>query len=227
MFLHKYEVPLRIGIMAIALLLGLWLALSPSIVKRQVLEWQNELLKSITENDGLIVLDEGFYDLELDFYDDDVADSVASPESATAPELASAELDTVITGIGILTIEKIDLKLPVVDGVSSAQLKVAVGRVPETAGIGETGNAVIAGHRSYTHGQYFNRLGELESGDIIRYQSKEGEQMTFEVYDISQIEPGEQSAFAQPLDTAEITLYTCTPIRIATHRLLVRARRTK
>jgi LPXTG-site transpeptidase (sortase) family protein len=130
-----------------------------------------------------------------------------------------------ITGIGVLVIDKINLKLPVVDGVTEDHLKAAVGRVPETAINGETGNAVIAGHRSYTYGRYFNRLGEMENGDIIRYKPKGGETMSFEVFEITEIEPGDQIAFMQPKDKAVITLYTCTPIRKATHRLLVRAKK--
>ena len=44
-----------------------------------------------------------------------------------------------------------------------------------------------------------------------------------EVFEITEIEPADQIAFIQPTDESIITLYTCTPIREATHRLLVRA----
>jgi sortase A len=100
-----------------------------------------------------------------------------------------------------------------------------VGHVPQTAAIGSVGNAVIAGHRSYTDGEHFNRLGEAQTGDIIRYVSIEGVEMLFEVDEILEIVPGDQTAFEQPEDRAMITLYTCTPIRTASHRLLVRATR--
>ena len=128
-----------------------------------------------------------------------------------------------VYGIGILTIESIDLYLPVADGVDEQTLRVAVGRVPQTAQIGEIGNAVIAGHRNYTHGQMFNRLGEIRLGDIIHYRSKSGEKMQFEVFEIAIIEPGNQITFVQPINTSIITLYTCEPIRVASHRLIVRA----
>jgi sortase A len=100
-----------------------------------------------------------------------------------------------------------------------------VGHVPQTAAVGDTGNAVIAGHRSYTHGEHFNRLGEAEIGDIIQYAGISGERMVFVVDEILEIIPGDQAAFDQPEDKSQITLYTCTPIRTATHRLLVRATR--
>ena len=68
----------------------------------------------------------------------------------------------------------------------------------------------------------FNRLDEVEIGDIIGYQARNGEMMAFEVFEVITITPDNQIAFIQPLEQSIITLYTCTPIRTATHRLLVR-----
>jgi hypothetical protein len=48
-----------------------------------------------------------------------------------------------ITGIGILTIDSIDLLLPVAEGIEDATLRIAPGRVPQTAQVGETGNADV------------------------------------------------------------------------------------
>ena len=144
--------------------------------------------------------------------------------------------------IQIITIDRINARLPVTEGVSVAQLKVAVGHVPQTPKIGPAGNAVIAGHRSYTYGQYFNRLGELVVGDIIKYQPISGDEMQFKVNEILEVLPGDPAVLWQP-DQADsspgkpnigsesaspenikmLTLLTCTPIMTATHRLLVRA----
>jgi sortase A len=130
-----------------------------------------------------------------------------------------------ITGIGILTIDSIDLRLPIAEGIEYASLRIAPGRVPQTAQVGDIGNAVIAGHRNYAFGSMFNRFGEIEIGDIVRYQARNGELMEFEVFEIAVIEPEDQIAFLQPLSESIITLYTCTPIRTATHRLIIRAHR--
>ena len=131
-----------------------------------------------------------------------------------------------IHGIGILSIERINLLLPIAEGVEYATLRIAPARVPQTAQIGETGNAVIAGHRNYTFGSMFNRLDELEIGDTIGFQARNGEEMLFTVFEIAVIEPHDQIAFIQPVNDSIITLYTCTPIRTATHRLIIRAQRT-
>lgn len=132
--------------------------------------------------------------------------------------------ETDVSAIGILFIDSINVALPVTEGVSDAQLKIAVGHIPQTASIGNIGNAVIAGHRSYRHGHLFNRLGELTGDEIIRYEDTYGNIFKFKVFDILVISPDDSSAFEQPIDESIITLYTCTPIQTATSRLLIRAR---
>ncbi|MCL1882945.1 MAG: class D sortase, partial [Defluviitaleaceae bacterium] len=150
------------------------------------------------------------------------------PETSYEPEYGEYEVfsplpdyafPSAIQGIGILSIERIDLRLPIAEGVEYATLRIAPGRVPQTAQVGAIGNAVIAGHRNYTFGSMFNRLGELETGDIVGFQARNGEEMAFEVFEIAVSEPHDQIAFIQPVNDSIITLYTCTPIRTATHRL--------
>lgn len=227
---HKGKTAAVCAALALAVGAGLYFLLAPGIEQSRARERQAALLESITRGDGTIaapveLADPGYYDPPADGGEPqpDVIPVDLLPLAAAA---ADAEDESgVITGLGVLSIDKIDLKLPISEGVSEAQLNISPGHVPQTPAIGDTGNAVVAGHRSYDYGQHFNRLGELETGDLIHYQSKDGEQMTFAVFDILEITPGDQSAFEQPTDAQVITLYTCTPIREATHRLLVRAER--
>ncbi len=51
-----------------------------------------------------------------------------------------------------------------------------------TGVLGETGNYAIAGHRNHTYGKNFNRLEELEQGDII-YASDNENQYKYTVVD--------------------------------------------
>lgn len=214
--------------MAAALSVGAWLIISPMLEKQKMIDHQHELLESISTGDGTILLDDRFADGEVDFYNG----GAEAPEAeavflaaVSEPEPNTIEQkEIVVTGTGILYIDSIDAELPVTDGVTTAQLKVAVGHVPQTATIGNEGNAVIAGHRSYTYGQFFNRLGEVKEGDLIRYEDMSGLSFTYKVYEMLDIVPGDPAAFEQPEDEHILTLYTCTPIRTATHRLLVRAR---
>lgn len=219
--------------LAVSVSLCVWLFVMPRIQENRLEQRRIALLDSIERGDGEIPVDSAMTAGPVDFYDtpDDGGDVITlfweNPEGGAEATAAAQEDPEVITGIGILTIEKIGLTMPVSDGVSAAQLKVSAGWVPQTAPVGETGNAVIAGHRNYAYGSHFNRLGELEVGDAIAYKNKDGESMVFTVSEILEVVPGDQTAFEQPDDTRMLTLYTCTPIRTATHRLLVRAVRAQ
>ena len=162
----------------------------------------------------------GYYDYEHETHYIPIYE--AEPLPPTEPLDLSAFPQGIVP-LGIMTIETIDLRIPIMEGVKEPELRIAPGRVTETAAIGEIGNAVIAGHRNFTFGSMFNRLGEVELGDIIQFQGLDGRVMNFEVFEILVIFPADQIAFVQPQDKAIITLYTCTPIREATYRLIIRA----
>lgn len=218
----------------LAALIGIGLAVSPSLERQRLDEGQAALLKHIETGGGTVKLPDVAVKIPVTDYDEpegeDVIPLAAAPEPAEpTPETEQATpVSGEIAGIGILTIPRIDAKLPVTAGVTEEQLKVSEGWVTQSAPIGSEGNAVIAGHRSYTYGRHFNRLGELEAGDEIRYTTADGQEMTFLVSEILTIEPGDPATFATPTEgAAQLTLYTCTPIREATHRLLVRALRVE
>lgn len=145
---------------------------------------------------------------------------------AGQPEKEAVKLPKEGSEIGILTIPRIEAELPVTAGVSEKQLKISEGWVMQTDMVGSVGNAVIAGHRSYTSGLHFNRLDELEAGDEILFTAADGEAMRFIVEETLTVDPDDPAVFSLPQEgRAQLTLYTCTPIRKATHRLIVRALR--
>ncbi|MBC8060219.1 MAG: class D sortase [Clostridiaceae bacterium] len=155
-------------------------------------------------------------------------DSAESPES---PESTRSQQDNVpkdkepIEGlgtIGIIRIPKIDLKVAIGEGVDMNTLKYGVGHFPQTAMAGQKGNFCVAGHRSYTYSEYFNRLEEINKGDEIYVKTRKGE-YKYIVYDKKVVEPSEYSVLDATQD-ATLTLITCTPIRAATHRLIIKAR---
>jgi len=236
------------AVVLVTAVLGIWLLLSPSIERDYVYAAQKSLIEDLMRDiyvvddvtglsyaDDLAVVyveyaeaetttqtENGFY-----YSEDYVTDypSLYEYETAIYEPIPHNAFPNAINGIGILTIDTINLRLPIAEGVDEATLRIAPGRVPQTAQIGDIGNAVIAGHRNYTFGSMFNRLGELEIGDMVQYQARNGEIMVFEVFEIAIIEPHDQIAFLQPVNDSVITLYTCTPIRTATHRLIIRAQR--
>lgn len=125
----------------------------------------------------------------------------------------------------ILRIPCIDSENPVREGVSEGVLADSLGHEPETAMVGDKGNCVIAGHRNYSFGQYFNRLNEVALGDMI-YVDTATDTYSYSVTDIKVVEPEDLSVLEET-DTETLTLYTCTPLYLATHRLVIVAERTE
>lgn len=124
--------------------------------------------------------------------------------------------------IGIITIEKINLKLPIKNNFNETEIKSSVGHLDSTAYPGELGNCVIAGHRCYTKGKLFNRLDELAIGDsiYINYNSKE---YKYKVINIQVVEPTDTSVLNAENNETALTLITCHPYKVNTHRLIIKA----
>lgn len=128
------------------------------------------------------------------------------------------------SGMAVLAIPSISCKDIVKEGSSSHVLAKALGHMEGTAFPGNNGNCVIAGHRNYSFGLHFNRLNEVAVGDEITITTKEG-LYTYTVTEIKVVEPEELSVLDQTED-ARLTLITCTPIYIASHRLIIIAELT-
>lgn len=127
-----------------------------------------------------------------------------------------------LTPMGIIKIGKINLKLPIYDGTSERYLKVGSGRIKGTSNIGEIGNIALAGHRSRTFGRFFNRLNELEIGDEIIIE--EGNKTyVYTVYKTHIVEPTDITVLYRNNKDRVLTLVTCDPVEVSTHRLIVHA----
>ncbi|MBP1744636.1 MAG: sortase family protein, LPXTG-site transpeptidase [Firmicutes bacterium] len=135
---------------------------------------------------------------------------------------AEASADTDENVLGVIEIPKIELTAAIGKDVSTETLKYSVGHFEGTALPGEKGNCSIAGHRSYTYSEFFNRLDELTAGDEITIKTSKGS-FRYVVYDKFVVEPSHVEVLDATED-ATLTLVTCTPIRVATHRLIVKAR---
>lgn len=122
--------------------------------------------------------------------------------------------------IGIMQIPKLGLKVAVGEGTDMETLKYAVGHFTDTALPGQVGNFAVAGHRSYTYNEFFNRLDEVVNGDEIIVKTLDGT-FRYEVTGTEVVEPT-QVEVLNKTDTATITLVTCTPVRTATHRLIIK-----
>lgn len=126
------------------------------------------------------------------------------------------------SALGILKINKIDLKLPILEGASQNNLRYAAGHVSGTGVLGKEGNAGIAAHRSFKYGKLFNRLNELEKEDQVVVETPEGK-LYYKVTQKFLVLPEDVSVLNPQKNTSMITLITCHPMKNPTHRLIVQA----
>ncbi len=123
--------------------------------------------------------------------------------------------------ICLLKIPKISLEEAVREGDSKDVLSSALCHLEKTAYPGNTGNCCISGHRNYVFGKYFNRLDEIEVGDLVELETIDNTYI-YQVYETLVVEPDD----VKVLDSTEqktLTLITCTPLFVGTHRLIVKA----
>ncbi len=122
--------------------------------------------------------------------------------------------------LGRIEIPVIDAAMPIVQGASDENLKAAAALLDGTSPIGSVGNAAIAAHRSYTYGRFFNRLNEVNLGDEIIITTPD-EVYTYIVYEIKVVEPTDTSVLNRNSRDRVVTLITCDPIYVASHRLII------
>ncbi len=158
------------------------------------------------------------------------AEIAADPDALYFPDRFSSyetTLDVTGTGImGYITIEKIGVELPIYHGTSDAVLQVAAGHLEGTSlpvG-GESTHAVISAHRGLPSAKLFTNLDQLEVGDTFTITVLD-RVLTYEVDKISIVLPTETDELKVAEGKDYVTLMTCTPYGINTHRLLVRGRR--
>ena len=135
--------------------------------------------------------------------------------------------------IGILTVPKSNIRLPIYHGTSDETLDKGVGHVSDTAFPMDTigTKSVLTGHNGYPGADMlFTRLDETEIGDTFVVQIGDIA-YHYEVKQMTVITPDEAEVYAQePInsdDPANVTLITCTPYGINSHRLLVIGEFTK
>ena len=127
--------------------------------------------------------------------------------------------------MGYITIDKIKVELPIYHGTSKDVLSTAVGHIEGTSipvG-GSYTHSVLSAHRGLPSSKLFTDLDKLEIGDIFTITVLD-KVLTYEVDKISIVKPNEIDELK--IDENDyVTLSTCTPYGINTHRLLVRGKR--
>ena len=145
---------------------------------------------------------------------------------ASAPPLAYAEQLTVGCVMAYVDIPKIGVYLPVQHGTDADTLERAVGHVVGTSlpvG-GSSTHAVLSAHSGMASAKLFSDIDQLTEGDIF-YVHVLGEVLAYEVDAINTVVPTDTSLLQIEEGKDYVTLVTCTPFGVNTHRLLVRGHR--
>ncbi len=128
--------------------------------------------------------------------------------------------------MGSIEIPKIEVNLPIYHGTSDEVLNVGVGHLMESSlpvG-GENTRAVLTGHRGLPNSKLFTRLDELEIGDLF-YIRILNDTLAYQVCDIDVIDPEDIDSLQIQEGRDLVTLLTCHPYGINTHRLIVTGER--
>ena len=136
-------------------------------------------------------------------------------------------LDTGDGVMGSIRIPKISVDLPIYHGTSEQTLASGAGHLYGSSlpvG-GKDTHAVITGHRGLVEASMFTRLDEMRVGDYF-YIDVMGHTLGYMVDRITEIDPNDTSQLKITSGEDRVTLMTCTPYGVNTHRLLVSALRS-
>ena len=128
--------------------------------------------------------------------------------------------------MGSIEIPKIKARLAIYHGLSKTVLEKGVGHVEGTSlpiG-GKSTHAVLAAHRGLPNAKLFTDLDQMEKGDIFILHIL-GKHLAYKVDQIKTVLPDETSDLDIVEGEDHVTLVTCTPYAVNTHRLLVRGHR--
>ena len=149
-----------------------------------------------------------------------------SEGGASAPPLAYAQQLTVGGVMAYVDIPKIGVYLPVQHGTDADTLERAVGHVVGTSlpvG-GSSTHAVLSAHSGMASSKLFSDIDQLTEGDTF-YIHVLGDTLAYKVDAIHTVLPTDTSLLQIEDGKDYVTLVTCTPFGINTHRLLVRGHR--
>lgn len=125
-----------------------------------------------------------------------------------------------------IRVESAGIDLPVRHGTDDSSIATGAGHVYGTAlPVGGEGNrSVLTAHTGMQSATLFDNLVKVRKGDLMVVETY-GEKMTYKVTDIRTVLPSQSDALTAVAGKDLLTLMTCTPYGVNTHRLLVTGER--
>lgn len=146
-----------------------------------------------------------------------------SENNAEYESLLNINNDSIMASVEI---PRINVKLPIYHGTSQDTLLNGLGHLQKTSlPIGGKGShAVITGHTGLSTARLFTDLDKLEKGDVF-YIYVLNRSLAYQIDQIKVVDPTDTSDLRIDSDEDYVTLVTCTPYGVNSHRLLVRGTR--
>lgn len=215
-------------VLIVILLMGLSVALYPIISDWWNTRTQSRAIASYQEKTGSMSDDEHRSLIEkATDYNRRLAELAAPFSNYDKLEGYDDILNVTGTGVmGYITIPALRLELPIYHGTNASVLSVAVGHLQGSSFPvgGRNTHAVISAHRGLPSAKLFSDLDKLTKGDQFTITIL-GETLTYEVEETFIVLPDEMDKLEIIPGGDYVTLMTCTPYGVNSHRLLVRAKR--
>ncbi|GEK90826.1 class C sortase [Alkalibacterium kapii] len=158
-----------------------------------------------------------------DPFDESKSNQITAEESRSSFNVFTESLGQTL---GYINIPAIDGNFPIYAGTSDAVLQKGIGHMENTSFPmgGKSTHAVLTGHRGLPTSKLFTDLPDMELGNVF-YLNILDETLAYEVTEINTVLPYETELISIQEDRDLVTLITCTPYMINTHRLLVMGER--
>jgi sortase A len=129
--------------------------------------------------------------------------------------------------MGTIVIPKINVEIPIYHGTGEKELQTGVGHMEGTSlPVGGTSShCVLSAHRGLPSAKLFTDLDKMKKGDLFFLHILD-KTLAYKVEDIFTVKPNETDKLSLVEGKDYVTLLTCTPYGVNTHRLLVRGVRT-
>lgn len=223
----------RVGVPAIIILLGLAVLMYPVVAT----QWNNRMQEQVAKDYEALLHDQPEPQLNTEIEAARAYNENQKDGPILDPWLARVSKDNAsyqeylgqlsgFPAMSQIVIPSIEARLPVYHGTAEDTLQKGLGHLFGTAlpvgGVGS--HSVITGHTGIPTATLFDNLADIKVGDAV-YVSTFGERMKYKVYDIEVVLPDETDSLRADPERDLLTLITCTPYGINTHRLLVHAER--
>lgn len=220
---------LQLLLMISLVMIGLALLFYPSVSS-----WYNDQFQIR----AVVTYDENVNKLSKEHMDEQMAEAHQYNETLTNYGITdpfipggNTELSKTYTSIlnvnngimGSIEIPKINVNLPIYHGTSARVLEKGVGHMEMTAFPigGEGGHSVLTGHTALPNATLFTNLDKLVEGDVF-YIKVYKEIFAYQVDQITVVKPDNTKPLMPQSGQDYVSLVTCTPYAVNSHRLLVR-----